>query len=283
MEEPNYYAIIPASVRYDKNLLKGSTLLYGEITALSNKKGFCWASDSYFAELYGVDKRSIQRWLSSLEDNGYIKRIVERDGKQIKNRFIKLCDKNVTTLVTKTSYPSDKNVTTPTDKNVRENNTSINTTNNNTSRFESVWELYPKKAGKSNAKKAFDKAIKLGVSVELIKQKIGEYNQQIAFKKTDRQYIKNGSTWFNQAGWEDEYETGNPVKSTKAARVTSDPVQFNNRYDTVKEQYIKKFGYGDMPLPTMMPAPDNKHAWELLMAGDDELLNKLKEVVERNV
>lgn len=283
MEEPNYYAIIPASVRYDKNLLKGSTLLYGEITALSNKKGFCWASDSYFAELYGVDKRSIQRWLSSLEDNGYIKRIVERDGKQIKNRFIKLCDKNVTTLTTKTSYPSDKNVSTPSDKNVRENNTSINTTNNNTSRFESVWELYPKKAGKSNAKKAFDKAIKSGVSVELIKQKISEYNQQIAFKKTDRQYIKNGSTWFNQAGWEDEYETGNPVKSTKAARVTSDPVQFNNRYDTVKDQYIKKFGYVDMPLPTMMPAPDNIHAWELLMAGDDELLNKLKEVVERNV
>lgn len=283
MEEPNYYAIIPASVRYDKNLLKGSTLLYGEITALSNKKGFCWASDSYFAELYGVDKRSIQRWLSSLEDNGYIKRIVERDGKQIKNRFIKLCDKNVTTLTTKTSYPTDKNVTTPTDKNVRENNTSINTTNNNTSRFEGVWELYPKKAGKSNAKKAFDKAVKSGVSVELIKQKIGEYNQQIAFKKTDRQYIKNGSTWFNQAGWEDEYETGNPVKSTKAAKTTSDPVQFNNRYDTVKDQYIKKFGYGDMPLPTMMPAPDNTHAWELLMAGDDELLNKLKEVVERNV
>lgn len=73
------------------------------------------------------------------------------------------------------------------------------------------------------------------------------------------------------------------VKPVKAAKTTSDPVQFNNRYDTVKEQYIKKFGYGDMPLPTMMPAPDNTHAWELLMAGDDELLNKLKEVVERNV
>lgn len=73
------------------------------------------------------------------------------------------------------------------------------------------------------------------------------------------------------------------AKPVKAAKTTSDPVQFNNRYDTVKDQYIKKFGYGDMPLPTMMPAPDNTHAWELLMAGDDELLNKLKEVVERNV
>lgn len=73
------------------------------------------------------------------------------------------------------------------------------------------------------------------------------------------------------------------AKPVKSAKTTSDPVQFNNRYDTVKDQYIKKFGYGDLPLPTMMPAPDNNHAWELLMAGDDELLNKLKEVVERNV
>ncbi|MCK8628154.1 helix-turn-helix domain-containing protein, partial [Fructobacillus cardui] len=131
-EQPNYYAIIPASVRYDKNLLKGSVLLYGEITALSNQKGYCWASDGYFAELYGVDKRSIQRWLSSLEENGYITRIVQKDGKKIVSRSIKLGDKNVSNLVTKTSYPTDKNVTTPTDKNVRENNTSINTTNNNT-------------------------------------------------------------------------------------------------------------------------------------------------------
>lgn len=73
------------------------------------------------------------------------------------------------------------------------------------------------------------------------------------------------------------------AKPVKSAKTTSDPVQFNNRYDTVKDQYIKKFGYGNLPLPTMMPAPDNTHAWELLMAGDDELLNKLKEVVERNV
>lgn len=223
MEEPNYYAIIPASVRYDKNLIKGSTLLYGEITALSNKKGFCWASDNYFAELYGVDKRSIQRWLSSLEENGYIQRIVEREGKQIKNRYIKICDKNVSTLTTKTSYPndknvvppSDKNVVPPSDKNVRENNTSINTTNNNTTNtntayFEECWKMYPRKKGsKESAKRSFNKAIKSGVTVELIKSKIEEYKQEIAYKHTQEQYIKHGSTWFSQAGWQDEYETGN--------------------------------------------------------------------------
>ena len=36
--EINYYAIIPANVRYDINLKPNEKLLYGEITALSNQK-----------------------------------------------------------------------------------------------------------------------------------------------------------------------------------------------------------------------------------------------------
>ena len=36
-EKPNYYAIIPANVRYDNELRANEKLLYGEITALSSK------------------------------------------------------------------------------------------------------------------------------------------------------------------------------------------------------------------------------------------------------
>ena len=71
-EQPNYYAIIPATVRYDTNLKSAEKLLYGEITALCNKEGYCFASNEYFANLYGVSKRSVTGWIAALAAKHYI-------------------------------------------------------------------------------------------------------------------------------------------------------------------------------------------------------------------
>jgi len=72
-KEPSFYAIIPATVRYDKNLPPRAKLLFAEITALSNKSGFCYASNEYFAALYDVHKNSISRLISKLEKQKHIK------------------------------------------------------------------------------------------------------------------------------------------------------------------------------------------------------------------
>lgn len=69
---PSYYAIIPSIVRYDNRLKPNEKLLYGEITALANKLGICFASNKYFSELYDVSKETISRWLSDLKKYGYI-------------------------------------------------------------------------------------------------------------------------------------------------------------------------------------------------------------------
>ncbi len=76
---PSYYAVIPADVRYDDRLPANAKLLYGEITALANAKGFCYASNDYFCKLYGFSDPTITRLLKALEDNGYINREVIRD------------------------------------------------------------------------------------------------------------------------------------------------------------------------------------------------------------
>ena len=82
MEQPTYYAIIPANVRYDRQLTADEKLLYGEITCLSNAKGYCYASNAYFAELYRVDVRTVQRWLKNLLKCGYVNILYTRDSRE---------------------------------------------------------------------------------------------------------------------------------------------------------------------------------------------------------
>ncbi len=72
-DRPSYYAIIPAGVRYDKLLSPYARLLYGEISSLCNKKGYCWSTNEYFANLYAVTKTTISTWVSALENRGHIR------------------------------------------------------------------------------------------------------------------------------------------------------------------------------------------------------------------
>ena len=71
--------------------------------------------------------------------------------------------------------------------------------------FEIIWKQYPNKQGKSNALKSYIKARKKGVSKETIHNGLQEYLKYINFEKINQQYIKHGSTWFNQECWNDDY------------------------------------------------------------------------------
>ena len=115
-EQPNYYAIIPATVRYDTNLKSTEKLLYGEITALANKNGFCYAKNKYFADLYNVTTVSVSRWISHLQELGYIEiEIIRNENKEIVKRNIYITDipyvqKNTYHYVRKNTYPIYKKV-----------------------------------------------------------------------------------------------------------------------------------------------------------------------------
>ena len=94
-DKPNYYAIIPARIRYDPNLTNLSKLLYAEITALSNKEGFCWATNSYFAKIYGVTITTISISISKLAKLNYVKVENEYKGKQIIRRKITITELDI--------------------------------------------------------------------------------------------------------------------------------------------------------------------------------------------
>lgn len=77
--------------------------------------------------------------------------------------------------------------------------------NNILTEFEELWELYPRKMGKQKALEEYQKARKNGTTFEDVKQGIEAYCRQIKALKTGTEFIKHGSTWFNNKCWQDEY------------------------------------------------------------------------------
>lgn len=137
--QPNYYAVIPAKVRYDKHLKPNEKLLYGEITALTNKYGECWASNRYFSELYGTQQETISRWISNLKNKGYITvKIIRKEDNQIEKRILKIIndpiDEKINRYCQKNQEGIDEKINRGIDEKVKENNTSnINNTSINIS------------------------------------------------------------------------------------------------------------------------------------------------------
>lgn len=114
----SYYAVIPATVRYDKKIIPHAKLLYGEITALCNEKGYCWATNDYFSQLYSVSKRTISEWIKSLCEAGYIssKFVTHPENSKIKIRCLKI-EGDIQNLMMKTSTPPQQEVNIPHEEN----------------------------------------------------------------------------------------------------------------------------------------------------------------------
>ena len=116
-EKPSFYAVLPAHVRYEKRLKPAERLLFAEISALTNKFGYCTASNGYFADLYETRKETVSKWISHLSELGFLRLEMVYEGKQIKGRKIWI----------------DEKVMTPIDEKVKGNNTRLNNTRiNNT-------------------------------------------------------------------------------------------------------------------------------------------------------
>lgn len=203
--QKNFYAIIPAFVRYDKDLQPNAKLLYGEITALSNEKGFCWAENEYFANLYNVSKTSISKWISSLIKKQYItSEIVYKQGtKEIEHRYLRIVGGGI-----------EEKLNTPIEEKLKDNNTSNNITLKEINKesfseedlalwFSKVYEIYPRKVSKVKAKEMFERKLR-GLDKETAyKKAIAIYRmleRQVEVwesEKRETSYLPYPASWLN--------------------------------------------------------------------------------------
>ena len=216
VQKPGYWAVLPAAVRYDPQLPPSAKILYAEISALTDQRGFCFASNDYFCKLYGMGERTVRRLIAQLQELGYI-RIQDGDGGAGRRKIYA----GINPLA---EEPGQKWPGYP-DKNGRVHNNSIE---NNTpptcppggeraktpkkepswkpKRFSGFWNFYPKSAHKSKqaAIKAWDQ---LRPSDELIDEIAKALRRQMATDQWKRGIgIPYPSTYLRQRRWEDEID-----------------------------------------------------------------------------
>lgn len=151
--KPNYYAIIPANVRYDKELSSTAKILYSEITALCNEKGYCWANNNYFMELYSISDRQVRNILKLLKEKKYIS-IQLIDNKIRKIFIVDNPEKNFRVLGKK--FPANP------EKNFPHNNKKNNKKNNNSQNLPSwIYEEVKSELMTEEELKNFEKELKL--------------------------------------------------------------------------------------------------------------------------
>lgn len=68
-----YWAVLPANIRYHRELSQTAKLLYAEISALAQADGYCWATDAYLAETLACSVATVTRSLRKLRELGFIR------------------------------------------------------------------------------------------------------------------------------------------------------------------------------------------------------------------
>lgn len=211
MENKSYYAVIPATVRYDERLKLLSRMLYGEITALSNEKGYCWANNKYFATLYKVSIRTITDCIKQLIDCGYITSqiIYKENSKEVEQRILKLANtprRNFQEGIEEKQY-------TPLEENFQDNITSINNTFN---------------IRETKKKKSFTPP-----TLEEVKAYCEERKNNVDYK-----YFYD---YYSSGNWKDK--KGDPVKNWKQRIITWERNNQNKNYNSNPVKEEPKMGY----------------------------------------
>ena len=218
IEKPGYWAVIPASVRYDEVIPPNAKLLYAEISALTGADGYCWATNEYFQKNFGLAERTVQRLLRSLEDAGYIK--VE-DGDSKKRKIYA----GVNPLRNRKPNP-DKNVTVQPRQNCRGNPDKIVTQNNiinnnippkapqgagvcgwKPDRFQKFWDYYRPHDRRGNRQRAIKAWERLRPDDRMLKDMAHGLKLLMSGEEWARGIgIPHVATFLNNRYWEDALE-----------------------------------------------------------------------------
>ena len=177
---------------------------------------FAFASRNEIPDFKGALKMTFLMMSKQLDRDGTKwEKKCAKNAENVRKRWEKAnADKNDGIRTYTDEYDRIRTDTNYTDKDKdkdKDNNNSHSTVRVSSSDFEKLWSMYPRKEGRKEAFAAYERAIKHGTTVETIENGIKAYCKHIEDCKIDMQYVKQGSTYFRQEAWNDDYSDKSSV------------------------------------------------------------------------
>ena len=226
--EPQYWAVIPSPVRYDEHLTPSEKLLYGEISSLTGKTGYCFASNAYFAALYGLTERTIRRMLADLHEQGYIRIEDGNGGRQRRRIYAGINplalnpDKNVREPGQKCPGNPDKNVPRISKENNKANNPPKAPQGAEADiwdkpAWDRFWAIYPRKVDKQKAIRAWNRLKADRKLMQIMSAALKAQRASEEWRRDNGRAVPYPSTWLNNRRWEDEPTAFFPADAARPA------------------------------------------------------------------
>lgn len=158
----NYYAVVPMWLLQHEGLTPLDKLLASVISGLSEKNGYCYASNSKLGEILLISEVAAQKALSRL----IAKKIVKNTGNKFDRKLILSFIENsqdtnsqnvcFSSTNSQNVLTNSQNVCSSSIYNTKYND-SASELHNTSSFFEQFWKIYPRKTNKSAAKQKFNR------------------------------------------------------------------------------------------------------------------------------
>ncbi|MBQ9168790.1 MAG: helix-turn-helix domain-containing protein [Oscillospiraceae bacterium] len=234
IDDASYYAIIPGPVLNSDEIPDGAKILYGVISTLTKREGYCYARNEMLAARVRKEPDTVSRLVSKLDKAGFVHVEVIRDPETktvLERRIYPVMDialmswkKSRDPIGKKSDTPTGNLSDTPPGKKAEESNkdssippivpqgdgrsereTRKSMPKHKPDRFEGFWNYYPRHDDRASAVRAWDR---LKPSDELIK----EMGTALTWQKKlpqwqDKTKIPYACRWLKNQRWLDERPT----------------------------------------------------------------------------
>lgn len=229
------FAMIPEEMLFDPDIPGEAVKVFGVLHRYGSTPDKCFPSLRVVGEKAGLTPRTVRRHIASLETKGWLRRVnrTRDSGVQDSNAYQLFAQRGGTDtgdrLPGQESPPTRSEMSPPPgqkcpgdpDTDVRQTRAIEREPLNESSpsppqaavidittreerppvpTFEDFWAIWPRKVGKKDARKAWDRALKGGTDPNIII----DGARHLAANPPEKQFIKHPSGWINGERWEDE-------------------------------------------------------------------------------